>query len=459
MISVKLIAATKLVNGQVVSEFLALASHAAMKCYQAQSPQMGKLIDVQGRLFEPSHHTTLEHFHFTFDVEGIAVSDITLGAHLCSPFYNSDQRSGRFCGEMFLRPDFASIQSYISCLWPKISPSLLADVMGFVKGGVDIYQRNIDAVTQVVGELITKERPLASAKYIEQNAPKIAQEQLRMFISTIFPTGFDFTLDHIALASLYRTAWTPGLFNLTQQMADAVLELYPEISYMFFRSGNDWAPSFNWNYDIKEEPGFSLKSLDDSDGVIIPETVDMYPIDSLHFMPQMMDNSVGGIKTEVEVSLACMGQDQRHRTIRRGQPIFTGNFYLPSALRLLPHLIRPAEKTLINWLAIAQKTDWPNLAAAIAPYGAMVRYTKNGSFNAIFHEQNKRSCWCVQEEIYNAGRFLRLAVKKARGKDSPILQVLQPHCFKTGKCAEGVRYCGRDIRVRESGDYFPRRRV
>lgn len=458
MISVKLIAVTKLVGAQVESEFLALASHAASKCYQAESPQMGKLLDVKSRLFQTSHHTTLEHFSFTFDIEGIAVSDITLGAHLASPFYNSDQRSGRFCAEMFVNPDFAAIQDYIKSLWPEVSESLLAGVIGFIKTGVDIYQKNIEATTQIVGNLLVEERPLASAKYVEQNAPKIAQEQLRSFISTIFPTGFDFTIDHIALASLYKAAWSPGLKYLTQKMADEVLAIYPEISYMFSRRGKSWSPRFEWKLGIKEKPGFVLREIDDLDGVIVPEAEDMYPIDSLHFLPETMDNNVGGIKSEVEISLACMGQGQRHRTIRRSQPVFTGNFYLPPALRLIPELLTRARETL-DFRAFIANSCPATLFAAIAPYGAMVRYVKNGSFNAIFHEQNKRLCWCAQEEIYHLGRSLRLAVEKEKGKGSPILQVLEPHCFSTGKCAEGPRYCGRNISVRESGDYFPERSI
>jgi len=64
-----------------------LASHAALKCYQAQTPVMGKKIDVENRLFGVGHHTTLQHYFSTADIENIAVGDITAGIHLVSPFY------------------------------------------------------------------------------------------------------------------------------------------------------------------------------------------------------------------------------------------------------------------------------------------------------------------------------------------------------------------------------------
>src|SRR3989344_8865631 len=158
MIEVKLRAETKLVKELVdKDELLALASHAAQKCYQEESPEMGDMINVESRLFRPSHHTTLEHHSFTFDIEGIAVSDITLGAHLDHPFYNSDQRSGRFCARMFLNPDFISIEEYIKTFWPELSESSFNRAMDFVRKGVEIYKDNIDAATKLTAEIIPKE--------------------------------------------------------------------------------------------------------------------------------------------------------------------------------------------------------------------------------------------------------------------------------------------------------------
>lgn len=171
-----------------------------------------------------------------------------------------------------------------------------------------------------------------------------------------------------------------------------------------------------------------------------------------------MDNNIHDIKTAVEISLACMGQDQRHRTIRRGQPVLTGNFYLPPVIALLPGMLETAKEYLRLWLKLTKSVP-PTLAVALAPYGAMVVYDKSGSLNAIFHEQSKRLCWCSQEEIYHLGRLLRIAIESIKGKKSPLLRVLEPPCFRAGRCLEGSRCCGRDISLRKSGDYFPERKV
>ena len=112
----------------------------------------------------------------------------------------------------------------------------------------------------------------------------------------------------------------------------------------------------------------------------------------------------------------------------------------------------------------------------LAPYGAMVAYEKVGSFNAIIHEQGKRLCWCAQEEISNLSRQMRLSLKGELEKSAAnatslasaqlwqmrlaeFLRIFEAPCYRTGKCAEGVRYCGRDMSLRENGDYFPKRRA
>ncbi len=468
MIDVSLKAETGLIEKVDKDDLLALASHAAFECYRPKPAQMGELIDVKGRLFNVAHHTTLEHHSFTFNVEGIAVSDITFGAHLCSPFYNSDQRSGRFCAEMFLNPDFDSIRGYIVAFWPELKGrrkhgrDKRTEVMDFIKTGVEIYQRNIDDATKLAAELIAKERPFASAKYIHDNAPKIAQEQLRVFISTIFPTGFDFTVDLITLVSLYKAAWTPGLVELTKQMASIVIERHPEIAYAFSRRGETWAPikdgiPFG---RIMEKPQFTLLDLD-GEGVVIPNLCDTFPVDLLHFLPECMDNGVCSVKSVVEISVSCMGQDQRHRTISRSKPVFTGNFYMPPIVALLPNGIVLAETILNNWRWLA-KVIPPTLTTVIAPYGAMVSYKKRGSLNAILHEQLKRFCFCAQGERYHLSRCFRRNVgltSSTHSDFSSLFNVLGPLCFNSGKCAEGARYCGRDISLREGGDYFPERKV
>lgn len=441
---------------------LELASHAALKCYQAADPEWGKTIDVANRLFNVGHHTTLQHFFLTFSIEGISVGDITFGMHLTHPFYNSDQRSGRYCAKMFLEPDFSTIEKYVNIFWSEVGEKKRKEVVNYIKKGVGIYHSNIAAATTVAGDFLKKERPNVGEKYIEMNAAKIAQEQMRNFIPVIFPSGFDFTINLTVLSAMYRSAWTPVMRYVTAQMAKSVLEKFPELEFMFAKKdiiGADWAleiPKAS-SIKIKYKPAHKLLEVSAEKDFVIADEKKIHPVDLLHFTPSMMDNSSGEIRTETEISVATMGQDQRHRTIRRSQPKFTGNFYLAPITRKLK-LEKEARMLMNDWVKISKGIP-ATLAMVLAPYGAMVKYRKSGSFNAITHEQAKRLCFCAQEEIYHAGRALRLEIEKAKGKKSKLLQIFEPPCYKNGKCAEGGRYCGRDINVRKTGDYFPERGV
>ncbi|KKS65299.1 MAG: hypothetical protein UV67_C0011G0028 [Parcubacteria group bacterium GW2011_GWC1_43_12] len=105
----------------------------------------------------------------------------------------------------------------------------------------------MEQATELVSDWLKKDRPFASEKYIGNNSHKIAQEQMRVFIPTIFPTALDYTVDLITLATMYRTAWTPAMKFAVSEMARLILEKYPGINFMFEASEasqNDWGAGF-----------------------------------------------------------------------------------------------------------------------------------------------------------------------------------------------------------------------
>lgn len=436
-----------------------LISHAALTCYNPEKPSWSKEIDIKARLWETGHHTTFQHYYLTFFLEGISVGDVTLGLHLANPFYNSSQRSGRFCGGMFAKPNLGQIRRYIKTFWPDISPETLEKIEAYINFGVNIFAGNIAGTTVLAQRFIDQERPFATDKYKEQNGPKIAQEQLRMFIPVIFPTGLLYTVNLSALAAMYRTARTPVMRALTAKMANAVLQKHPELKFLFGSRTEkpDWVmqviPS---STRVMTNPLLIKHKVFNKEVLVLPEPDDISPVDSLHFDPDFMNNANGGIYTQLALSLATMGQNQRHRTLGRSQPAFTGAFYLPPIPQSLG-LKSMALELMARWQEIVALVD-PTLAMVLAPYGAMVTYGTWGDFNALIHEHGKRLCWCAQEEIGELSRQLRLAIE-SYGPSASLLRLFEPPCYRTGKCAEGARYCGRDIAQRKKGDYFPRRQV
>ena len=443
MISVKLIAQTNV-------DVTTLASYAAKVCYTSEPPELGQLIKVEDRLFTPGHHTTLEHNHFSFLLDGLSISSVLFGIHLNSPYYNSDQRSGRF-SKMYDTPNMEELKGNLKTLYPNEDVERAA---GFIRKGVDIYQKHIGPLTELAGKVIQEDRPLANEKYVEANAQKFAQEQLRVFISQSMPTALITTLNISALAALWRVAWSPEMRQVTDQMKQAVLTVQPDIAYMFDegkRQNKNWSPEMQFeNICVKTEPVCRLIAADIKSNQY-PWTADS--VDILPFSPVSMDNNVDRVRTEVEFSCATMGQDQRHRSIHRSRPVLTGAFYVPPLIKM-GGLEAEALAYMQEYAELAKALS-PELMTTIAPYGAMVKYQKEAPLNALIHEQEKRLCWCSQEEISEIARQLKKQLQQAYPE---VANRLAPPCWQ-GRCREGVRFCGRQTNKNLVPDYFPRRRV
>ena len=427
-----------------------LASHAARVCYSINPETLNQPIDIKSRLFDPGHHTTLQHNYFTFFVEDIPVSAVAFGLHLTSPHYNSDQRSGRY-SKMYNEPDFDAIHSCLCTFYPDVP---VDKIMAWVKKGVKIYQENIEQLTQLAAKNIQKERPFITEKYITQNAPKIAQEQLRVFVSQIAPTALDFTVNLSSLTALYRVAWSPEMRFAIQQMADLVVAENPEIGYMFSaeKQTTKWAPNILSDQAVVvTEPMVKVLGVFGDENMVdttpLPDSLDTLP-----FAPNTMTNTQFLVRSEVVCSCVTFGEDQRHRSIKRSAPNFTGAFYVPP-LPVEVGLSDIAQSYMQEWLNLAKEYG-NEVATLVAPYGAMVKYQKVGDLNALIHEQAKRTCWCAQEEIYHLAIQLRL---KEKIKNPEILSRFAPPCLSRGVCQEGVRYCGRDLKNKEN--YFPKRKI
>lgn len=457
IIKVKKIAGTDL-------EPTLLASHAARTCYTAEVPEIGETIDVENRLFKTGHHTTLEHNYYTFNIDGIPVSSVVFGLHLTAPFYNTDQRSGRF-SKMYDNPDMDTIKNTLKTYHPEVSDHNINAACDFVEMGLDVYAKNKQQVTQLARDAIHRERPHASEKYVEQNAPKFAQEQLRMFVSMIAPTALDYTIDLATLFTLYRTAWTNEMRDAVNKMAELAVQDDPKIQYMFDPAKQE--PIYNYvskffaseHYrGIKTRPEFKLLDYK-YDDKMFAENKSPDTADTLQFHPRYMNNSLMYVDSKIHIDAgATMGQDQRHRSIQRSEPQFTGYFYLPPLLNAAG-LQKDADKFMNMYYSLKADTFSRGMMLAIAPYGAMVEYHKHANLNALMHEQGKRTCWCAQEAIYHISCDLRRDLAQYIGENAKLMKYLTPPCLSMGKCPEGPRCCGRDIIADKINGYFKQRQI
>lgn len=447
-----------------------LMNFAAKTCYMSVLPQFGaQLPDPVAQLLKSGHHTTGQHAYRTVAINGIAVGEVKNCLHLANPFYNTDERSSRFCAKMFLEPDFPRLEAYARHYWPGVGEAEIAQLMKLAREGVQIFHQNIKAAEGVAKRWLAEERPgLKSRKnsrgdglLIDEIAGKIAQEQMRSFITMGFPTGLVYTLNMTAVVAMYLSVGMPASKDVTARMlrgftTDHRLQEY--FKTLEQREG-EWAPALDPNAypHIKFKPSSRVLSVVGDELYVSPTPEQMHPFDLLPFLPEMMNNSIGGIISEVEMSAGAMGQDQRHRTVNRGTPVYTGAFYLPPIASELG-LYAEGEKLAFGFVELASYLP-PSLLATFMPYGMMVRYFKHGNFNATAHEKGKRTCWCAQEEIYNMAVEERNGIIAEKGEQSPFLAIYEPPCFQTGKCGEGSRNCGRRIAERATGEYWPYRRV
>ncbi len=455
-----------------------MARYAASCCYQPELPDLEKFkgsLNVKKKLVGVGHHTTLEHQNFSFYINGIGISAITLGLHLVhKPQHTSSQRSGRFCSDMFSSPNFKGILGYIKFFWPEIDPSALDEIMDYITTGYRIYQENIGRGTGIAKKIIREERPNAGEEYVEANGSKFAQEQMRMVIPTILPTGIVFSTNLISLWSMFNTAWLPDIKFVLGEMIELVKREHSETKKIFLEMGEDTSKIIAEHNDnflkelvadlkigegtIRYKPELELMACGFRN-MIIPDGKLRHPFNLTPYIPSFMDNETRKVACQIIVSLATMGQDQRHRTIDRGIPRFTGDFYIPPIMKEMG-IEQEIERFFTKWVAL--KGIIPaSLLVEIAPYGAMVSYRKTGGGNAIAHEMGKRTCFCAGEEIYHLSKsFLEWLDGDWIGSDgiNSFLNCLSPKCITSGVCAEGKRCCGRDMCLIKKNP-FPDRRV
>ncbi len=425
-----------------------LAAYMAKRCYGAEIPKLGDMIDLESTTFNPGHHSVFEHYYLNYDIEGIPVGLVTFWLHT-HPFYNTSQRSGRFCRDMFKGSDAEEILNMIKEFYPKLENDNLNNIKNYLELCFRIFNSSLTNAKDLVKEIFLQERPHANEEYIKKNAPKFAREQIRAFLPVIFPSGLGFTIDIITLASIYRSAPNEIARQITQEMANLLLEKAPDLEYLFQRENEEYSIMMPDVCSIAENPSIVINGITNALLAVRPEKKDITPVDLLHFKQKYMQNNVARIDTTVSLSLIGLGQKQRHRTVSRSDPKFTGSFYLPPIAKNLG-LKNSGLKIMNEWIRVGKNLP-PFLAMILAPYGAMVSYAENSSLNATIHEVLKRSCFCTQEEMY------QLAIQLINQlKESPlnhIVDIFSPHCHGNGSCIEGDRYCGKNIRDKS----FPKR--
>jgi len=448
----------------------AMSQFAAAVCTNSSYEKAKKAadsIDVNKVLFKPGHHTTMQHgpHHLTYHLGNIPVSLVTFGLHL-HPFYNTSQCSGRYCTDLFGTNDRIRLTRYIEMFLRQFgSYEANSDfkILEWAYSGIEFFNDNISQMTKLVAEAIKKERPFYTGN-IELQASRIAQEQLRGVISTIVPTHLVYTINIPTLMSLYKEAWNPPLRILLNKMLhrceDTDFDDVIKTTKTMSQTTNNFVPAF---LRVKgdnciTDPSVVLNNKG-ADSQVFRKLLNLYKSDynvrtlnTLPFNPNAntIDSLCNTINTTVEIPVSTFGQDQRHRTIDRSNPVITGGFYVPPLVRELPGGEAFCNTFMRRYLELCEQTSNAEMIHFI-PYGAMVRYTREADVRAYLHCINKRLCWSAELTISNMERqtidLLREEYKKEFNAEFNLrddASTIDAPCFDD-RCHEGGKYCGRDL--------------
>jgi hypothetical protein len=433
------------------------AQLAASFCYKSSvqsAYDSASKIDVKNTTYPSEHHTTLQHapMYVTLDMDNIPVSLVTFGLHLIHPFYNTCQRSGRYCTEMFKVNNNTSagaidnyVRDFINSYIHKCSDDYEV-IIDWVLTGFEFFNNELPSMIDMAEEAMKSERPHFSRDY-QLMAKRIAQEQLRCVISTIVPTGLQYTANILTLAAMAKSAWNSPYKNLTKAMLNAAItddklrDVYSDV--LIDNEVMTWHPRIcKYECDVINEPVVKMISCPPD---YVSAKLGRYNklhdrIDLTQFHPNanLIDSRyTSDIKSEISASVATFGQDQRHRTISRSLPEITGDFYIPPLLRKNPKYTAFIRKHMGEYLRLCRDVGIRDMIYFI-PYGAVVKYVRKADTRGWFHSQRKRLCFNAQEEI---SKISELELKQM--PKIVLKYVSEPCC--NGVCIEGSRYCGRDM--------------
>lgn len=422
----------------------------ASLCYQPtieKARQEAHKIPVKSGLFKPGHHTPMESTHWPFILDNIPVSLITFGLHATHPFYNSLQRSGRYCYDMFTNDDY---KSFVRDFIGEYCPETLSDVsiLDWVIDGVEFFNKVLPRVTAQARTAILDERPNFSGD-LDKHATRIAQEQLRGVISTIFPSGLSHDIDTITLASMFHGASSRPLKDLMGRMVSAAIydggDDEGDLGFLakdYYDTDMSWAPTLRHDkVRLIYEPRIivnNTEGLEASKRHAFDNFDKLHsPLDLLPFTPLGNYQNTPDVSILTVMSTVTYGQDQRHRTIDRGNPWITGEFMVPPLLKGDAEIEDFCSSQMQRWLDMCTKFS-TKTAIHFIPYGACIGQAETTNDKALYHYMSRRSCIRAMGEVAQVAKSIDDQIFPSG--NSPF----GAPC-KSGKCPEGKNYCGRDM--------------
>lgn len=457
-------------------------------------------------IYEAGHHTTLQHAHFQFALEGVSRHCIWSFLH-SHPFYNSEQVSQRYVEVKrgsWLVPNFHNEKA--QTLYESEMERIVSD-----------YKSLIELLTPAVADAYYERFPYRrnKAKEYDKEIKKKAQEVARYVLPVSTTAYLYHTVSGITLLRYWRLARmidTPSeTFALVSAMVDALLEHDPNYKlileepleeerfpeWQFFQSNGHEVKHFRSEFDDEMQNRFALlvdyKTYAERTLAASVREILGLPINSLNdeeAIRQVLDPSKNTILGETMVltsqsklsramhnvhytfrkklSHAADSQDQRHRMTPGSRPILhrqldpaTPDYITPlivakaigEASDLYHASIRRTWESYQKLLEMGAKQEF---AEYILPNATTVRFTESADLLSLHHKHAMRLCYNAQEEIWRASVDEAEQIRQVH----PLIgKYLLPPCGLRDLahvrpiCPEGTRYCGVKVWKLDLKDY------
>ncbi|MBS1902555.1 MAG: FAD-dependent thymidylate synthase [Bacteroidetes bacterium] len=491
----------KLVNAFIDPFKNAIAT--ARTCYSSKGiigtdgVSLEKHTPLAESIYEAGHHTTLQHAHFQFALEGVSRHCIWSFLH-SHPFYNSEQVSQRYVEVKrgsYLTPNFGD----------EAAQQLYDREMTRV---TDDYHRLIDLLTPAVEDAYFGRFPhrRKNADEYKKEIKKKAQEVAR-YVLPVSTTAYMYhTVSGITLLRYYRLARmadTPTeTMAVVQAMVDELLrhdpnyriileeplrpEEYPEAEFIHAgRSASD-AKEFRREFDhdlngrfsrlvdykvnaeatlaasIREVLGMPMNMLGDEEAIryaLDPSKNTMLGETMVLTTQSKLSRAMHNVHYTFRkrISHAADSQDQRHRMTPASRPILHMQLSDDHPDYITPLVVEEAseeaqtlyrESLHTSWNAYARLKEMgvsQEFAEYMLPNATSVRFTESADLLSLHHKHAMRLCYNAQEEIWRASVDEADQIREVHPR---IGMYLLPPCSLRDMagvrpvCPEGARYCG-----------------
>lgn len=459
-------------------------------------------------LYLAGHHTTFQHAHFLFAIEGVSRQFVWSFLH-AHPFANSEQVSQRYV-------PVAADAVYVP-------PTLAGE-------GESIFRRTVAQLHGAYRRLVVLLSPIAEAELLRRfptwrrhpqrlarQVEKKAQEVARAVLPLATLTSLYHTISCLTLFRYRRLchqgdvpgetaavveamvsealAWDPNLATLFQEPIP--LEQTPEFQlFQAFHQGEPQPAAFRQQFDATLE-GFTSRLVNrgsDNPGAVAAAVRAVLGLTAAQLPEEealrlVLDPSANRLLGEElnlttlsklsralhhahytfakKLSHAADSQDQRHRMTPAARPLLWAVVDdTPDVV--VPKLIAHAGGEALRCFEDAVELAWDGArrlrqagaraeeALYLLPNALAVRFVESADLGALLHKHRMRLCYNAQEEIWQASWE---EAEQIAAVEPEIGRWLLPPCTvrklagKTPICPEGERFCGVAVWRLERRDY------